>query len=66
MKLFTHVTDFVRNEEGQDLIEYALLVALISLVCVAALTSAGSEVNNIFTKIQGKLSTAAGSGSESR
>ena len=63
MKLFTHVRNFVRNEEGQDLIEYALLVALISLVCVAALTSAGSQVNNIFTKIKDQLTTAAGSGS---
>ena len=62
MKLLTHVSDFVRNEEGQDLIEYALLVALISLVCVAALTSAGSQVNAIFTKIQGKLTDAAAKG----
>jgi pilus assembly protein Flp/PilA len=59
MNLFTYVRDFVRNEEGQDLIEYALLVALISLVCVAALTTAGSQVNNIFTKIKDKLTTAA-------
>jgi pilus assembly protein Flp/PilA len=59
MKLISFLLEFVRNEEGQDLIEYALLVALIALVCVAALTSAGSEVNTIFQKIQGKLSTAA-------
>jgi pilus assembly protein Flp/PilA len=59
MKLFTYVRDFVGNEEGQDLIEYALLVALISLVCVAALTTAGSQVNVIFTKIKDKLTTAA-------
>jgi pilus assembly protein Flp/PilA len=59
MKLFNTVRNFVRNEEGQDLIEYALLVALISLVCVAALTSAGSNVNTIFDKIKTKLGTAA-------
>jgi pilus assembly protein Flp/PilA len=58
MKLFTFVRDFVRKEDGQDLIEYALLVALISLVAVAALTTAGTEVNNIFTKITGKLQSA--------
>ena len=60
MKFYTFVRDFVRKEDGQDLIEYALLVALISLVCVAALTSAGSQVNTIFTKIKDKLTTAAG------
>ena len=59
MKLMNHVNAFVRDEEGQDLIEYALLVALISLVCVGALTLAGGEVNKIFTSIKDKLTTAA-------
>jgi pilus assembly protein Flp/PilA len=59
MKLVNTIKTFVRNEEGQDLIEYALLVALISLVCVVALTDAGKEVNNIFTSIKNKLTTAA-------
>jgi pilus assembly protein Flp/PilA len=62
MKLISFLLDFVRNEEGQDLIEYALLVALIALVCVAALTTAGSEVNSIFNKITGKLTDAASKG----
>jgi pilus assembly protein Flp/PilA len=59
MKLITFLMDFVRNEEGQDLIEYALLVALIALVCVAALTTAGSQVNVIFENIKNRLTTAA-------
>ena len=59
MKLISFLLNFVRNEEGQDLIEYALLVALIALVCVAALTTAGSQVNVIFGKIRDKLTTAA-------
>ena len=59
MKLVNSIQGFVRDEEGQDLIEYALLVALISLVCVVALTDAGTQVNNIFTAIKNKLTTAA-------
>ena len=59
MKLVNGVKRFVHDEEGQDLIEYALLVALISLVCVVALTDAGKEVNNIFNAIKNKLSAAA-------
>jgi pilus assembly protein Flp/PilA len=59
MKLISFLLDFVRNEEGQDLIEYALLVALISLVCVAALTTAGSQVNTIFENIKTRLTSAA-------
>jgi len=49
---------FSRSEEGQDLIEYALLVGLISLVAVAAIGLAGSSVNDIFTTVQGKLASA--------
>ena len=59
MKLTQYVNTFVRDEEGQDLIEYALLVALISLVCVVALTESGKQVNVIFTAIKDKLTTAA-------
>lgn len=42
---------FVREEEGQDLIEYALLAGLISLVCVLAITNAGQKVSTLFTNI---------------
>ena len=48
---------FGRREEGQDLLEYALLVALIALVCVGAITIAGGNVNTIFTKIGTALTT---------
>jgi Flp pilus assembly pilin Flp len=50
---------FARNEEAQDLIEYALLVGLISLVAVAAITAAGGSVNTIFTTIGARLASAA-------
>jgi len=60
MKLISFLLDFLREEEGQDLIEYALLVALIALVCVGALITAGSQVNAIFTNISARLTTAAG------
>lgn len=60
MKLYTLVRDFVRKEDGQDLIEYALLVALIALVCVGALITAGSQVNTIFSNISARLTNAAG------
>jgi pilus assembly protein Flp/PilA len=41
----------LKNEEGQDLLEYALLVALIALVAVGAVTAAGTAVSNIFSQI---------------
>ena len=36
------------DESGQDLLEYALLVALISLVAYSAVMSVGSTINNVF------------------
>jgi pilus assembly protein Flp/PilA len=59
MKLLNHLRSFVRDEEAQDLIEYALLVGLVSLVAVAALTLTGTSVNDIFTAIHTKLAAAA-------
>lgn len=53
------VKSFVRNDEGQDLLEYALLVALIALVAIAAVTAAGGSVQTIFNSIASKLSGAA-------
>ena len=39
---------FVREDAGQDLIEYALLAGLISLVCVLAIQAAGTKVSKLF------------------
>ena len=46
------------REDGQDLLEYALLVALIALVCVAVITSTGSGVQTIFSRISSALTNA--------
>ena len=56
-QLVAFVKSFGRNEEGQDLLEYALLVALIALVCVGAITLAGTNVNSIFGNIAAALTT---------
>ena len=55
MEFIARLKKFAHVEEGQDLLEYALLVALIALVAVAAITTAGSNVNTIFTQIAAKL-----------
>jgi pilus assembly protein Flp/PilA len=59
MSMLNYVKSFVRNEEGQDLLEYALLVALIALVAIVAVTAAGTAVNDIFTAIATELANAA-------
>jgi len=54
-QLMSLLEAFRRNEEGQDLLEYALLVALIAIVAVGAVTAAGNTVNGIFTQIAGAI-----------
>ena len=53
------VKKFANQEDGQDLLEYALLVALIALIAIGAVGAAGGAVNNIFTAIANALSGAA-------
>lgn len=57
MNLFTYLLACVRNDEGQDLLEYALLVALIAIVCVVAVGTTGTNVNAIFEQITTSLFT---------
>ena len=55
---------FVREENGQDLIEYALLAGFISLVAVVAITNVGTGVNNVYNNIDGQVKKIpAGTGS---
>ena len=46
------------DDEGQDLVEYALLLGLIAIVAVLAITSAGTSVNTLFSSAADKVSTA--------
>jgi len=43
------------DEEGQTMIEYGLIVALISIVAILTLTSVGSNVKDVFNSVGGKL-----------
>lgn len=39
---------FRREEEGQDLLEYGLLVALIAIIAIGAVTAVGNTINTVF------------------
>lgn len=54
----------IRDEEGQDLIEYALLATFVSLVAIAGATLLGTALNTWYTKVESRVqsaSTTAGS-----
>ena len=44
---------FLKNEDGPTAVEYAVMLALIIVVCIAAITTLGGNVNNTFSYIAG-------------
>jgi len=54
---------FLREEDGQDIIEYAFLAAFISVVAFAILVTIGTDVTNVYRATRGTTSAAAGAAS---
>jgi len=54
-KLMKPVQTFFSNEDGAALVEYALLVALIAVICIIGITTLGTKVNAKFTEIGASL-----------
>jgi pilus assembly protein Flp/PilA len=55
LKLSAKFQGLKNGEEGQDLVEYALLVALIALVCITGVNNVATAVNTVFTNISNSL-----------
>ena len=53
------IARFVRDEEGQDLIEYALLAALIALATGAAMTTLSTSISTEFGTVGTAITTAS-------
>jgi pilus assembly protein Flp/PilA len=53
------IARFVRDEQGQDLIEYALLAGFISLAVVTAVTNVGTALTGLYTNVETKVDQAA-------
>jgi pilus assembly protein Flp/PilA len=53
--LMTKFRALLRNDEGQDLIEYALIAGLVALVAVVAIQAAGVEVDRVWDNITTEL-----------
>ena len=58
MKYVDMFKNLVRDESGQDLIEYALVAALIALVAIAAMKSLATGISNAFSTVSSDLSSA--------
>ena len=56
--LATKVQRFLKSEDGPTAVEYAVMLALIIVVCITAVTTLGSNASNTFSNVS--LNTAAG------
>ena len=59
----TFFTNFYKDEQGQDLIEYTLLIAFVALASAALFIGAGGSIKTIWTTTNTQLANAANSGS---
>jgi pilus assembly protein Flp/PilA len=57
-KLSIKIQSILKGEEGQDLIEYALVVALIAFAATVGMGALASDINQAFTNIGTRLTTA--------
>ena len=60
MRKFTEaVVNFVKREDGPTAVEYAVMLALIIVVCLAAITTLGQNANTTFTTVGSKIGSAS-------
>jgi pilus assembly protein Flp/PilA len=59
-RFVTRVANFLKCEDGPTAVEYAVMLALIIVVCIAAITALGTNANQTFTTVSNSL---AGTGS---
>jgi pilus assembly protein Flp/PilA len=60
MRQFTqHVVDFLKREDGPTAVEYAVMLALIIVVCITAITALGTNANKTFTTVGNAVGATA-------
>ncbi|MGH9841649.1 MAG: Flp family type IVb pilin [Blastocatellia bacterium] len=52
------IRDFIKDEQGQDIVEYSLLLVLIGAAALFVLTAMGTSITSIFSKINERLTSA--------
>jgi pilus assembly protein Flp/PilA len=59
--MLEQVLRFLKDEDGPTAVEYAVMLALIIVVCIAAISTLGSNANGTFNLVATKVSTNSGS-----
>ena len=55
VRFSARLIDFLKREDGPTAVEYAVMLALIIVVCLAAITTLGSNANSTFTSVGNKI-----------
>ena len=58
-KTLKSVVEFLKREDGPTAVEYAVMLALIIVVCIAAVTTLGKNANSTFTQVGSTIGTTA-------
>jgi pilus assembly protein Flp/PilA len=56
-KLSHHLVKFLKSEEGPTAVEYAVMLALIIVVCIAAVITLGQNASGTFSFVSGQVSS---------
>ena len=54
-KLSAYVVDFLKREDGPTAVEYAVMLALIVVVCLVAITALGTNANKTFAQVSASI-----------
>jgi pilus assembly protein Flp/PilA len=60
-RLGNYLAQFLRNEQGPTAVEYAVMLALIIVVCIAAITTLGQNADNTFVAVGNAVGNTSGS-----
>jgi pilus assembly protein Flp/PilA len=58
-KFALHVANFLKREDGPTAVEYAVMLALIIVVCITAITALGTNANKTFTNVSNAIASTS-------
>jgi pilus assembly protein Flp/PilA len=54
------IQQFVREDDGQGMVEYGIILGLVSVATILVLTTTGTDIGLVFTEVNTQLSTVPG------
>ena len=61
MQLIKNAVEFLKREDGPTAVEYAVMLALIIVVCITAITTLGTNANKTFGEVSASIAATTGS-----